>query len=64
MQLIDTKGVARKLSIHPNRVYVFLREDATFPKPFKLTRKMNRWVESEVEEWIRHKKGETDGEGN
>ncbi len=58
MQLIDTKGVARKLSIHPNRVYVFLREDETFPKPFKLTRNSNRWVESDVDNWIKTKQGE------
>jgi predicted DNA-binding transcriptional regulator AlpA len=58
MQLIDAKGVAKKLALHPRRIYELVRKDSTFPQPFRLTCKALRWVESDVDSWINTKKGE------
>lgn len=59
MQLLDYKGLGRKLSINPMTVYRFLKNDPSFPKPVKLTANSNRWVEAEVDQWIKLKQGET-----
>lgn len=59
MNLLDYKEVARRLSIHPRSVYTMKAEDPTFPSPIVLSEKRHRWVEADVDNWIKTKQGET-----
>lgn len=58
MNLLDYKEVAQKLSIHPRSVYTLKDEEPTFPSPVRLSNKRVRWVEAEVDDWIKTKKGD------
>ena len=64
MNLLDYKEVARKLSIHPRSVYTFKDEEPTFPSPVRLSNKRVRWVEEEVDAWIKTKKGDANDNRN
>jgi predicted DNA-binding transcriptional regulator AlpA len=64
MNLLDYKEVAKKLSIHPRSVYTFKNEEPTFPSPVRLSNKRVRWVEAEVDDWIKTKKGDVNDHRN
>lgn len=52
MQLLDYKGVAQKLAIHPRSVYGMAQADPSFPSAVKLSGARTRWVEEEIDQWI------------
>lgn len=57
MNLLDYKEVAKKLSIHPRSVYTMNAEDPTFPSPIHLSEKRQRWIEADLDNWIKLKQG-------
>lgn len=52
MQLLDYKGVAKKLAVHPRSVYEMAQSDPSFPAAIKLSEARTRWVEAEIDDWI------------
>ena len=53
MQLLDYKGVAEKLAIHPRAVYGLASSDPSFPAAVTLAGvRRTRWVEEEIDQWI------------
>jgi prophage regulatory protein len=54
-QVMDTTGLGR------SSIYNYMKE-GTFPKQVKITTNLAEWVESEIEEWVKQKIKERDGE--
>lgn len=59
MNLLTVAAVASALKVHKVTVWRLSRSDPTFPKPIKLSDRVTRWLESDLEDWVlRHKQGE------
>ena len=59
MNLLTVEAVASALKVHKVAVWRLSRSDPTFPKPIKLSDRITRWLESDLEDWVlRHKQGE------
>ena len=59
MNLLTVEAVASALKVHKVTVWWLSRSDPTFPKPIKLSDRITRWLESDLEDWVlRHKQGE------
>jgi predicted DNA-binding transcriptional regulator AlpA len=52
--LINSSEVANLLGVGKRRLFLFFKTDlsANFPKPVQLGKRVNRWVRSEVEQWV------------
>lgn len=65
MQLLDYKGVAKKLAVHPRSVYGLAQSDPSFPAAVTLAgSRRTRWVEEEIDEWITNNRRTTNDHGN
>lgn len=59
MNLLRMGDVASSLKVGKTTVWRLSRSGPTFPKPIKLSDRITRWLESDLEEWVlRHKQGE------
>lgn len=59
MNLLTVEAVASALKVHKVTAWRLSRSDPTFPKPIKLSNRITRWLESDLEDWVlRHKQGE------
>lgn len=56
MNLIDVVRVAEKIYGSTSLVWKLLREDASFPKPVRLSKRVTRWIESDIDAWVLTKK--------
>ena len=59
MNLLRVEDVASAPKVGKSTVGELSRSDPTFPKPIKLSDRITRWLESDLEDWVlRHKQGE------
>ena len=59
MNLLTVEAVASALKVHKVTVWGLSKSDPTFSKPIKLSDRITRWLESDLEDWVlRHKQGE------
>ena len=59
MNLLPVEDGASSLKVGKSTVWRLSRSDPTFPKPIKLSDRITRWLESDLEDWVlRHKQGE------
>ena len=59
MNLLTVEDVASSLKVAKSTVWELSRSDPAFPKPIKLSDRITRWLESDLEDWVlRHKQGE------
>ena len=59
MNLLTVEDVASSLKVGKSTAWRLSRSDPTFPKPIKLSDRITRWLESDLEDWVlRHKQGE------
>jgi prophage regulatory protein len=58
MKLLSVRQVADMLGICPAFVWEKAREDATFPKPFKVSPRVTRWDEDDLKNWVLTQKQE------
>ena len=59
MNLLRVEDVASSLKGGKSTVVESPKSDPTFPKPIKLSDRITRWLESDLEDWVlRHKQGE------
>lgn len=56
MPMLTAKAVAEKLGIGRSTVWYLMREDATFPRPTRLSLRTVRWEEEDVNKWLQSKK--------
>lgn len=55
--MLDLRAVMKRTSISRSTIYRKLNPkeklyDETFPRPIKIGSTMNRWLESEIEQWL------------
>ncbi|SHK42089.1 transcriptional regulator, AlpA family [Shimia gijangensis] len=55
---LNAKHVASLLSIDQSTLWGWIKNDPTFPKPFRLGPRSNRWRLSEIEKWEQTKRQE------
>lgn len=59
MNLLTVEDGASSPKVGKSTVWELSRSDPTFPKPIKLSDRITRWLESDLEDWVlRHKQGE------
>ena len=59
MNLLTVEAVASALKVHKVTVWELSKSDPAFPQPIKLSDRITRWLESDLEDWVlRHKQGE------
>ncbi|WP_455425478.1 AlpA family phage regulatory protein [Dryocola sp. LX212] len=61
VKILRMRAVAAKLGIARSTIYDWLnakspRHDPAFPKPYPLGKQSVGWLESELDEWILHRK--------
>jgi prophage regulatory protein len=61
MKLLRLKQVMDITGLGRSSIYNYMK-DGTFPKQVKITANLSAWVDSEIEEWVKHKIKERDGE--
>jgi len=50
--MIDINEVATKIGVSVGTVRNLRRNDQTFPEPVRLTKRLIRWREQEIESWL------------
>jgi predicted DNA-binding transcriptional regulator AlpA len=50
--LLSADQVGALFSVHRSTVFRMVRDDATFPRPLKLSRNTPRWRATELNAWI------------
>ncbi len=56
MNLLRVEDGASSPKVGKSTVWELSRSDPTFPKPIKLSDRITRWLESDLEDWVlRHK---------
>ena len=72
MVLLDTTQLSEKLGLSKGALHQLRRREASFPAPIKVSQKILRWDEVDIERWLTTKKkeskhedaGETEGVGS
>lgn len=52
---INDVQLAARYGVHRMTPWRWLKEDPTFPKPFRLSGRCTRWKASDIEQWERAK---------
>ena len=48
--------IAERYDVHRATVWDWLKDDPSFPKPFKLSARCTRWKKSEIDAWEAQKR--------
>ena len=59
MVLLDATEVAEKLGRAKGALHQLRRREASFPTPIKVSQKILRWDETDIERWLTTKKKES-----
>jgi len=63
MTLLNHDEVLLKLNISKAGLYYLRRRDEGFPQPIRLSKKVLRWDEEGIDNWLTAKKESEDGKG-
>jgi len=61
MNLLKPHEVADKLGITKKALPALRRREKSFPEPVRLSPKVLRWDEDDIDNWLETKKEKTDG---
>lgn len=53
---LNIKQLSELLNLDPSTIWFWIKNDPTFPKPFRLGPRSNRWLLSEIEAWEQSKR--------
>ena len=62
MNLLRPFEVSEKLGITKAALPALRRREKTFPQPIKVSQKVLRWDEEDIDDWLNSKKEKTHGE--
>tara|TARA_R110000764_G_scaffold140809_1_gene228940 strand:- start:519 stop:722 length:204 start_codon:yes stop_codon:yes gene_type:complete len=62
MNLLRPFEVSEKLGITKAALPALRRREKTFPQPIKVSQKVLRWDEEDIDDWLNSKKEKTNGE--
>ena len=63
MKLLRPDEVSEKLGISKGALPALRRRDDSFPQPIRVSQKVLRWDEADINEWLSKKKEIVYGEG-
>ena len=52
MVLLDTTQLSEKLGLSKGALHQLRRREASFPAPIKVSQKILRWDETDIEKWL------------
>ena len=58
MNLLKPEEVSAKLGISKGALPALRRRDSSFPPPIKISQKIIRWDESDIDQWLEARKEE------
>jgi len=61
MNLLRPNEVSEKLGISKGALPALRRRDTSFPKPIRVSQKILRWDEDDINDWLTKKKESIDG---
>ena len=61
MKLLRPNEVSEKLGISKGALPALRRRDTSFPKPIRVSQKILRWDEDDINDWLTKKKESIDG---
>jgi predicted DNA-binding transcriptional regulator AlpA len=61
MDLLKPEQVSEKLGITKAALPGLRRREASFPQPIRVSQKVLRWDEAEIDEWLNSKREKEDG---
>ena len=61
MKLLRPDEVSEKLGISKGALPALRRRDNSFPLPIRVSQKVLRWDEADINEWLSNKKESIDG---
>ncbi len=59
MNLLDTAQLSEKLGLSKGALHQLRRREASFPAPIKVSQKILRWDENDINRWLTIKKKES-----
>jgi predicted DNA-binding transcriptional regulator AlpA len=64
MKLLRPDEVSEKLGISKGALPALRRRDISFPLPIRVSQKVLRWDEADINDWLSKKKESVNGESN
>ena len=64
MKLLRPNEVSEKLGISKGALPALRRRDSSFPQPIRVSQKVLRWDEEDINDWLTKKKESIDGESS
>ena len=64
MKLLRPNEVSEKLGISKGALPALRRRDTSFPQPIRVSQKILRWDEDDINDWLTKKKESIDGESS
>jgi|TARA_R110000851_G_scaffold261315_1_gene413784 predicted DNA-binding transcriptional regulator AlpA len=64
MKLLRPDEVSEKLGISKGALPALRRREVSFPLPIRVSQKVLRWDEADINEWLSNKKESIDGKSN
>jgi predicted DNA-binding transcriptional regulator AlpA len=64
MKLLRPNEVSEKLGISKGALPALRRRDNSFPQPIRVSQKVLRWDEEDINDWLTKKKESIDGESS
>ena len=61
MKLLRPNEVSEKLGISKGALPALRRRDTSFPQPIRVSQKILRWDEDDINDWLTKKKESIDG---
>ena len=61
MKLLKPNQVSEKLGITKGALPALRRRDSSFPPPIRVSQKILRWDEADINDWLTKKKESIDG---
>ena len=61
MNLLRPNQVSEKLGISKGALPALRRRDSSFPQPIRVSQKILRWDEDDINDWLTKKKESIDG---
>ena len=61
MKLLKPNQVSEKLGITKGALPALRRRDSSFPQPIRVSQKILRWDEADINDWLTKKKESIDG---
>tara|TARA_B110000858_G_scaffold75833_1_gene87981 strand:+ start:149 stop:343 length:195 start_codon:yes stop_codon:yes gene_type:complete len=64
MKLLRPEEVSEKLGISKGALPALRRREVSFPLPIRVSQKVLRWDEADINEWLSNKKESIDGKSD